>query len=347
MINNLQLKNILNSFETLDNIIHDENKIISFNNNKNTNSNKYNFIDNSDFWNDLNKNDYKDNIQLNNNNNNTNDEIFFDDIECIKNKYIEFNRFKNVYAIDKTRVKFSSYPDLYINANYINGIHSLYENKSHYIATQAPIKNTIYDFWLMIIENNVNIIVMLVNINEGYHKVMDYWTSFSFNYKNRPSINIKLLKEYKNDYFILREIEINYENKKKIIYQYNFISWPDQGIPKSIEEFYDFIDHVQKKEEKINYYNHNNGIDNHSPIVVHCSAGVGRTGCYIFIDTIMKYIYQEHGKNYLQNNKVFYPFDFIDPIKLVKFLRKQRMKMIQTKEQLLFCINFINIIFSH
>lgn len=246
----------------------------------------------------------------------------------------ELNRFKNVFAIKSTRVKINCNPGLYINANHINGIHDIYnENKSHYIATQAPIRETIHDFWVMVWENNINIIVMLVNPLEGYYKVTDYWKNIPLKREYNIDIDIELICEIENKDFTLREIKITDGNKEKIVYQYNYTSWPDQGVPKSIESFSNFISLIQQKEKSQN--------KNNSPIIVHCSAGVGRTGCYILIDTILKYIEEKKEKNKKQMVQVYNDEEIPDPIYVLKKLRKQRIKLVQTGEQFLFCIKVI------
>lgn len=241
----------------------------------------------------------------------------------LKNYQKYLNRFDDIIAIESTRVNLKESINDYINANYVNGCHSLNDYKSnHYIATQAPLEDTIYDFWIMVWEKNINMIVMLVSLSEGSRKVVNYWSDLGTNKLEIYQMSISVIKEDDYDYFVRRKILLNYKGEDKIIYHYNFYKWPDHGTPHRIDDFYNFICYVQKEE-----YYHNK---NKSPIIVHCSAGVGRTGCYILIDSIIKFIRENKNK----------PVK-VSPINLLRYIRDYRIELVQTPDQFLFCIKVI------
>ena len=187
-------------------------------------------------------------------------------------------------------------------------------------------KNTIEDFWTLIDENNVNVIVMLCNeIENGSEKCTNYWDE-----KNKM-IKYKIFKvketENKNKQFIIREIKlVNLLSKKELIVkQIHFITWLDHGVPNTKDgKIFIAFDEMIKLANK--YRNDN-------PIVVHCSAGVGRTGTFIS----MYCLHQEIAKQIQDNEKVI----LFSIFNLVRKLKEQRLYMVQTEIQYFFIYHYV------
>lgn len=220
------------------------------------------------------------------------------------------NRYVNVLAYDRTRVKLSYTDDEvgsdYINANYIHG----YNHPRAYIATQGPLPGTTDDFWRMIWEQNTFVIVMATQcVERNRVKCHQYWpgiqpTAFG-------DIVVSLLSENAYPEWIEREflLEVEEEESRRI-HHFQYIAWPDHGVPKNAAITLEFIHTVRS-----------HVIPDQGPIVVHCSAGVGRTGTLIAIDTILDRLQEE---------------DTIDVYLCVCFMRTQRCSMVQTEEQYIF-----------
>ena len=193
-------------------------------------------------------------------------------------------------------------------------------------------KNTIEDFWTLIDENNVKVIVMLCNeIENGSEKCTNYWDE-----KNKMD-KYQIFKakeiENKNKQYKIREIKlVNLLSKKELIVkQIHFIAWPDHGVP-NIKDGKIFIafDEMIKLANK--YRNDN-------PIVVHCSAGVGRTGTFIS----MYCLHQEIAKQIQDNEKVI----LFSIFNLVRKLKEQRLYMVQTEIQYYFIYHYVYYLLSN
>ncbi|TMW41597.1 hypothetical protein DOY81_013323, partial [Sarcophaga bullata] len=191
----------------------------------------------------------------------------------------------------------------YINASFIDG----YRRRKEYIATQGPKPESTKDFWRMILQHNVRVIVMVTQFREG--DVIKCHEYFPFKSKG---INVNVKKRDSFDLYDRTELSVTHETfglKQKVVHFY-FKKWPDHGCPTDPMHLITFIRKV--KTEKIPSY---------SPIVVHCSAGVGRTGTFIGLDIIMQRLKNESKINIYET---------------VKKLRFQRMKMVQTLAQYTF-----------
>ncbi|KAI4465564.1 receptor-type tyrosine-protein phosphatase [Holotrichia oblita] len=186
------------------------------------------------------------------------------------------NRYKNVAAYDHTRVKLKvsnegAVSD-YINANYIDG----YDVNKAYIATQGPKTNTINDFWQMVWQENVEYIIMIANITEGgKKKVEQYWpniteTNIYGNY-TVTFTEILVFPEYG-----IKTFKVSYKDKERTVYHLHFTCWPDHGVPFYAQSLAPFL----KRTITIPY--------SKAPIVVHCSAGIGRTGTLILSDICLR-----------------------------------------------------------
>lgn len=229
------------------------------------------------------------------------------------------NRYSNILAYDHSRVKLGSDEKDetcgYINANYVNG----YQKPNAYIATQGPMQNTFADFWTMIWEKNCSIICMITNVLEkGRVKCDQYWPDEG-TYKQYGNIQVTHLHTITLAFFTKRIFNIKIKNVKKrserLVYQFHFTDWPDHGVPYYIMPVLAFIKQSSRSNPEMG-----------GPIVVHCSAGVGRTGTYIVIDAMMRQIAEKATIN-IHN--------------FLKHIRHQRNYLVQTEEQFIFIYDVI------
>ncbi|XP_039958049.1 phosphatidylinositol phosphatase PTPRQ isoform X1 [Bactrocera tryoni] len=215
------------------------------------------------------------------------------------------NRYTDIFPYDKNRVLLDVDDEGsdYINASFIDG----YKIKKEYIASQGPKPETTMDFWRMILQYNVRVIVMLTQFQEGTNiKCHEY-----FPYDSN-GISVIIRKKTCFEYYDRSEMLITQEKYglKRKIDHFFFKKWPDHGCPKDPAHLINFI-------RKIRSYR----LSSYSPTVIHCSAGVGRTGTFIALDIIMQRLKYEFKINIYET---------------VKKLRFQRMKMVQTIEQYTF-----------
>ncbi|XP_061170909.1 uncharacterized protein LOC133180387 [Saccostrea echinata] len=229
------------------------------------------------------------------------------------------NRYKTTFPYDHSRVKLSNSQSDYINANFIDGI----DKTNEYIAAQGPRQNTVTDFWKMIWQENVTQIVMLTNLKEGNKaKCVKYWPDLT---KSSTFGVISLRTDEEQSYanYKIRRIRVNYKGvsqKRMLITQYHYTTWPDHGTPEPLclVVFHDHVTRTKQKQDGV-------------PTVVHCSAGIGRTGTYIAIDALYK-----AGKT---NRK-------INIAEYVKKMRENRMNMVQTYEQYMTIFLALDVMFK-
>uniref|UniRef100_A0AAR2M035 Receptor-type tyrosine-protein phosphatase epsilon n=1 Tax=Pygocentrus nattereri TaxID=42514 RepID=A0AAR2M035_PYGNA len=202
----------------------------------------------------------------------------------------------------------------YINASFIDG----YRQKDYFIATQGPLAHTVEDFWRMVWEWKCHSIVMLTELQEREQdKCFQYWpTEDSVKYGDY-TIEIKADTQC-DDTFSLRDLVLTYEpeTETRLIRHFHFHGWPEIGIPAEGKGMIDIIAAVQKQQQQSG---------NH-PIVVHCSAGAGRTGTFIALSNILERVKAE---------------GLLDVFQTVKSLRMQRPHMVQTVEQYDFCYRVV------
>ncbi|XP_071293188.1 receptor-type tyrosine-protein phosphatase kappa isoform X12 [Agelaius tricolor] len=220
------------------------------------------------------------------------------------------NRYGNIIAYDHSRVILQPVEDDpssdYINANYIDG----YQRPSHYIATQGPVHETVYDFWRMIWQEQSACVVMVTNLVEvGRVKCYKYWPDDTEVYGDFKvtCVEVEPLAEYVVRTFTLGRRGYNEIREVK---QFHFTGWPDHGVPYNATGLLSFIRRVKLSNPP-----------SAGPIVVHCSAGAGRTGCYIVIDIMLDMAERE---------------GVVDIYNCVKALRSRRINMVQTEEQYIF-----------
>ncbi|XP_070687308.1 receptor-type tyrosine-protein phosphatase eta-like [Pempheris klunzingeri] len=222
------------------------------------------------------------------------------------------NRYNNVLPYDSSRVKLSiihgSPYDDYINANYMPG----YNSRKEFIAAQGPLPTTVNEFWRMIWEKNVQTLVMLTRCNEqGRVKCEQYWDSGTKHFGN---ITVTTTSAIPLDDWTIRDF--NVKNVKtaetRSVRHFHFTAWPDHGVPETTELLISFRHLVRE---------HMDQYSRHSPTVVHCSAGVGRTGTFIAIDRLIFQIEREN---------------IVDVYGIVHDLRMHRPLMVQTEDQYVF-----------
>lgn len=228
-----------------------------------------------------------------------------------KEDNVKKNRYKDILPFDHTRVKLTlttaPHESDYINANFIKGV----LGPKTYIATQGPLANTVIDFWRMIWEYEVAIIVMACREFEmGRKKCERYCPP----YREEPLTfgPFKILCETEDarpDYFI-RTLRVEFQNDSRRIHQFHYVNWPDHDVPSSFDSILDMIGLMR------DYQAHED-----VPICIHCSAGCGRTGAICAID---------YTWNLLKAGKI--PENF-DVYRLIQDMRTQRHSAVQTKEQ--------------
>ncbi|XP_053529058.1 receptor-type tyrosine-protein phosphatase eta isoform X2 [Artibeus jamaicensis] len=222
------------------------------------------------------------------------------------------NRYNNVLPYDISRVRLSVHThsaDDYVNANYMPGYHS----KKEFIATQGPLPNTLKDFWRMVWEKNVYAIVMLTKcVEQGRTKCEEYWPSKQA--KDYGSLTVAMTSEIVLPEWTIRDFTVknNMTSDSHPLRQFHFTSWPDHGVPDTTDLLINFRylvrDYMKQSPPE-------------SPVLVHCSAGVGRTGTFIAIDRL---IYQMENEN------------AVDVYGIVYDLRMHRPLMVQTEDQYVF-----------
>ncbi|XP_062888252.1 receptor-type tyrosine-protein phosphatase S-like isoform X8 [Mobula hypostoma] len=221
------------------------------------------------------------------------------------------NRYANVIAYDHSRVILAPIEGIsgsdYINANYIDG----YRKQNAYIATQGPLPETFGDFWRMVWEQRSATIVMMTKLEEKSRVKCDqYWPSRGTD--TYGMIQVTLLDTIELATFCVRNfcLHKNGSSEKREVRQFQFTAWPDHGVPEYPTPFLAFLRRVKTCNPP-----------DAGPVVVHCSAGVGRTGCFIVIDAMLERI--KHEKT-------------VDIYGHVTLMRSQRNYMVQTEDQYIF-----------
>ncbi|XP_063155894.1 tyrosine-protein phosphatase non-receptor type 22 [Candoia aspera] len=185
------------------------------------------------------------------------------------------NRYKDILPYDHSRVKLSfitSDKDSdYINANFIKGV---YEPRT-YIATQGPLSTTVVDFWRMIWEYKILIIVMAcMEFEMGKKKCERYWVGVDESPLQLGPFFISCEAEEKRKAYVIRKLKVKLNDSEiRSAYHFHYKNWPDHDVPSSINSIFEFINEIRC------YQAHND-----VPICVHCSAGCGRTGVICAID---------------------------------------------------------------
>nr|XP_055058540.1 receptor-type tyrosine-protein phosphatase F-like isoform X2 [Misgurnus anguillicaudatus] len=221
------------------------------------------------------------------------------------------NRYANVIAYDHSRVVLTPVDGVpgsdYINANYIDG----YRKQNAYIATQGPLPETLSDFWRMVWEQRATTIVMMTRLEEKSRVKCDqYWPIRGT--ETYGMIQVTMLDAVELATYSVRTFALykNGSSEKREIRQLQFMAWPDHGVPEYPTPILAFLRRVKACNPP-----------DAGPMVVHCSAGVGRTGCFIVIDAMLERM--KHEKT-------------VDIYGHVTCMRAQRNYMVQTEDQYIF-----------
>lgn len=224
---------------------------------------------------------------------------------------IKKNRYKDILPYDQSRVVLSlltsdSDSD-YINASFIKGASA----GSSYIASQAPLSSTLTDFWRMIWQHNVKLIVMACReVEMGKKKCECYWSPVHQSAAFGPFTVCNQGETRPNEDMVVRDLTVTYQQVTRSVTQYQFLSWPDHDVPYKAAGVLDLLERTSSSQRT-----------HTSPLLVHCSAGCGRTGVICALDYI---------HDLLVTKQITADFSIM---KVVLELRRQRPSAVQTKEQ--------------
>ncbi|XP_009105847.1 protein-tyrosine-phosphatase PTP1 [Brassica rapa] len=241
----------------------------------------------------------------------------------------EKNRYTDVVPFDNNRVVLNpckdsrSSADGYVNASLIKTTSSsASESVSEFIATQGPLPHTIEDFWEMVIQQHCPVIVMLTRLVDNYKTVKcgDYFPAED---KPREFGNISVKTKWvktTDTALLLRNLEVNHketeDQQPMSVLHIQYAEWPDHGVPKDTVAARGILKRLYQVPPSL------------GPIIVHCSAGIGRTGTYCAIhNTIQRILVGD--------------MSALDLAKTVTMFRRQRNGMVQTMDQYFFCYNAI------
>ncbi|KAI5730425.1 hypothetical protein M8J76_013529 [Diaphorina citri] len=236
-----------------------------------------------------------------------------DDAKRSENRHL--NRYRDVIPYDHSRIALKRCSNDYINANLVE----IEQANRKYILTQGPLPNTIAHFWVMVWEQNCKAIVMLNKIIEKNQlKCSQYWPTSSSSDLEFPDVNLSvhLDSEVNHSYFITRNIRVTDKesSKERHVILFHYTTWPDFGVPQSPTALLRFIRAVRKS----------GALDeNMGPPIVHCSAGIGRSGTFILVDCVLKLISDGEINN-------------VSVQEILLEMRHYRMGLIQTPDQLRF-----------
>ncbi|XP_051467305.1 tyrosine-protein phosphatase non-receptor type 3 isoform X5 [Apus apus] len=217
------------------------------------------------------------------------------------------NRYKDVLPYDATRIVLQGDED-YINANYVNMEIPSVGIVNRYIATQGPLPHTCAHFWQVVWDHKLSLIIMLTTLTErGRTKCHQYWPDPP-DVMEYGSFRVRCHSEDCTIAYVVREMVItNVETEQQhTITHLQYVAWPDHGVPDDSMDFLEFVTCMRPKR-----------VEN-EPVLVHCSAGIGRTGVLVTMETAMCLI---------ERNQPVYPLD------IVRKMRDQRAMMVQTSSQ--------------
>ncbi|XP_057235446.1 tyrosine-protein phosphatase non-receptor type 1 [Malurus melanocephalus] len=226
------------------------------------------------------------------------------------------NRYRDVSPFDHSRIKLNQGENDYINASLIK----MEEAQRSYILTQGPLPNTCGHFWEMVWEQKSRGVVMLNRVMEkGSVKCAQYWPRKEEKEMFFEDTNLKLtlISEDIKSYYTVRQLELENLSSQETreILHFHYTTWPDFGVPESPASFLNFLFKVRESGSLS---------PGHGPVVVHCSAGIGRSGTFCLVDTCL-----------LLMDKRKDPSS-VDVKQVLLEMRKYRMGLIQTADQLRF-----------
>eukprot|EP00056_Hartaetosiga_gracilis_P011327 m.170240 g.170240 ORF g.170240 m.170240 type:complete len:1259 (+) comp13487_c7_seq1:79-3855(+) len=223
------------------------------------------------------------------------------------------NRYRDIIPFDDTRVVLKDAPNDYFNGSHIQ--FKAGEKDFNYIACQGPKPNTADHFWKVVWDNGVRIVVMVTNLTEGGRsKCFQYWPEEKES-QAFGDYEVTTNAVLDRPGFVIRDFHIRYNKSKRRMFQFQFLGWPDHGIPADGKSFLEFVREIEAFKCRLK---------KPMPLLVHCSAGVGRTGVFILT---------ELGLALLRAN---------NPVNLSQILielRRQRAILVQTTSQYDFVFN--------
>ncbi|KAK5895306.1 hypothetical protein CesoFtcFv8_011907 [Champsocephalus esox] len=237
---------------------------------------------------------------------------------------IKKNRYKDILPYDQSRVVVSlltaDTDSDYINASFIRGASS----ECRYIASQAPLSSTLTDFWRMIWQYDVKVIVMACReVEMGRKKCERYWSPVHQSAAFGPFSVCNQGETHPNEHVVIRDLTVTYQQVTRALTQYQFLSWPDHDVPYEAEGVLDLLQRARESQGT-----------HTSPLLVHCSAGCGRTGVICALDYI---------HDLLVTKNLAADFSIME---IVQELRKQRPSSVQTKEQYQFICTTVAFMFE-
>uniref|UniRef100_A0A8C7LBU2 Tyrosine-protein phosphatase non-receptor type 9 n=2 Tax=Oncorhynchus TaxID=8016 RepID=A0A8C7LBU2_ONCKI len=238
----------------------------------------------------------------------------------------ERNRYGDVLCLDQTRVHLKTRRNevYYINASFMDG----YKQKNAYIGTQGPLEKTYGDFWRMVWEQNVLVIVMTTRADEGGRKKCgQYWPLEEGGQEVYGHMAVVNQRVDNHSHYNQTTLELHNMEQRQVTH-FQYLSWPDYGVPTSAVTLIDFLGAVKRQQRRSvktmgpQWRGHPLG----PPMVVHCSAGIGRTGTFCALDICLSQLQDVGTLNVCQT---------------VRRMRTQRAFTIQTPDQYYFCHNAI------
>jgi protein tyrosine phosphatase len=228
------------------------------------------------------------------------------------------NRYRDILAYDDTRVRLVTTQNDYINANHVSV--TVGKQQFWYIASQGPMNSTLADFWQMIWENQIHVVAMVTSeMEKGVQKCAAYWPSELGDQSVWRNFEVTLLRARSNDAYTIRGLQVrNTETgEKRVVWQLHYTGWPDHGVPSDPFKFLMFVDELRNIRHRVSPSNHAA-----LPTLIHCSAGIGRTGVLIMVESALAR---------LENDL---PIVFASTLNEI---REQRAGMVQTVDQYKFC----------
>lgn len=221
------------------------------------------------------------------------------------------NRYKDVLPYDQTRVILSLLQEEghgdYINGNFIRGT----DGSQAYIATQGPLPHTMLDFWRLIWEFGVKVILMACRETEnGRKKCERYWAQEQEPLQIGPFCVTLIRETWLNADLTLRTLQVTFQKEARSVYQLQYMSWPDRGVPSNPDHVLVMVEEARRLQGS-----------GPSPLCVHCSAGCGRTGVLCIVDYVRQLLLTQ-----------MIPPDF-SLFNVVLNIRRQRPSAVQTEEQ--------------
>eukprot|EP00038_Savillea_parva_P018932 m.25878 g.25878 ORF g.25878 m.25878 type:complete len:987 (+) comp4275_c0_seq1:391-3351(+) len=222
------------------------------------------------------------------------------------------NRYRDIAPYDDNRIVLNGNDD-YINASYVRFPSPAAPLNA--ICCQGPKNDTVDDMWRMLSEQQVEVIVMVTNLQEGMSdKCARYWPEAQGETETYGDCEVTWLKTQRLKGHDVRELQLKWQGSTRVIKHVQFYGWPDHGVPTDALEFLDFVGTVERQlRTRSNKQN---------PFVVHCSAGVGRTGVFLMLYVVLDKLRRRIIPNLAD---------------ILAEFRRQRMLLVQTPSQFSFC----------